>query len=82
MPESERDSECERLRAQWLDRVVAELPRGEFWSRLGTYTLLTMLACVLLLHVAREIWDGALTGCAGYDGVSHLREAEALCRDP
>ncbi|APT30191.1 hypothetical protein MCBMB27_00900 [Methylobacterium phyllosphaerae] len=82
MPESDHDIERERLRARWLSRVVAQLPRGDFWSRLGTYALLTLLICVLLLHIAREIWDGALTGCPGYDGASHMREAEALCRDP
>lgn len=61
---------------------MTELPRGEFWSRLGNYTLLTLLVCVLLLHVVREMWDGALTGCPGYDGASHMREAEVHCRDP
>lgn len=65
MPESDHDIERERLRARWLSRVVAQLPRGDFWSRLGTYALLTLLICVLLLHIAREIWDGALTGCPG-----------------
>lgn len=41
-----------------------------------------LLVGLLLLFVVREIRDGALTGCPGYDGVTHQREAEALCAQP
>ena len=41
-----------------------------------------LLAVLLLLFVVREIRDGVLTGCPGYDGVTHKRDAEALCAKP
>ncbi|WP_342148094.1 hypothetical protein [Methylorubrum sp. SB2] len=44
--------------------------------------MLLLLAALLLLFAVREIRDGVLTGCPGYDGVTHKREAEALCAEP
>lgn len=39
-------------------------------------------APAIVLFAVREIRDGALTGCPGYDGVTHKREEEALCAEP
>jgi len=41
---------------------------GERLSDLAVWSLLILLAALLLLFVVREIRDGVLTSCPGYDG--------------
>ncbi|WP_456016525.1 hypothetical protein [Methylorubrum populi] len=55
---------------------------SERLSDLAAWAVLMLLATLLLLFAVREIRDGALTGCPGYDGITHKREAEALCTEP
>ncbi|MCJ2029098.1 hypothetical protein MKK50_06725 [Methylobacterium sp. J-043] len=55
---------------------------GERISDLAVWAVVMLLAALLLMFVVREIRDGVLTGCPGYDGVTHKREAEALCAKP
>lgn len=73
-----------RLRQRWhrLVRIIDGLLSGGTLADLGTWAVLMLLVGLLLLFVVREIWDGALTGCPGYDGVTYKRETEALCAKP
>lgn len=82
MPESRRSPS--RLRQRWhrLARTIDALLPRESLADLGTWAVLMLLVGLLLLFVVREIRDGALTGCPSYDGVTHKREAEALCAQP
>ena len=77
MSESRRSSSRPRRSRQ--RRAADLLMPSERLSDLAVWAGLTLLAALLLLFVVREIRDGALTGCPGYDGVMHRREAEALC---
>lgn len=62
-------------------KIDAHLP-NDSPSSLVVWAVFTLLAGLLALCIVRDIWDGALTGCPGYDGVTHQREAEALCVSP
>lgn len=82
MSESRRSSSHPR-RSRWrLRRAADMLLPGERLSDLAVWAVLMLLAALLLMFVVREIRDGVLTGCPGYDGVTHKREAEALCAEP
>jgi hypothetical protein len=82
MSESRRSSSHPHRSRQRLRRAADLLLPGERLSDLAAWAVLMLLAALLLLFVVREIRDGALTGCPGYDGVTHKREAEALCAEP
>ncbi len=82
MSKSRRSSSHSRRFWQRLRRTADLLLPGERLSDLAAWAVLMLLAALLLLFVVREIRDGALTGCPGYDGVTHRREAEALCAEP
>ncbi len=82
MPESRLSPSLLRQRWHRLSRLIDALLPGERPSELGTWAVLMLLVGLLLLFVVREIRDGALTGCPGYDGLTHKREAEALCAEP
>lgn len=82
MSESRRSSSHPRRSRQRLRRAANMLLPSERLSDLAAWAVLMLLATLLLLFAVREIRDGALTGCPGYDGVTHKREAEALCTQP
>ncbi|MFG5119567.1 hypothetical protein [Methylorubrum sp. POS3] len=82
MSESRRSSSHPRRFSQRLRRTADLLLPGERLSDLAAWAVLMLLAALLLLFVVREIRDSAFTGCPGYDGVTHKREAEALCAEP
>jgi hypothetical protein len=82
MSESRRSSSHPRRSRQRLNRVADLLLPGQRLSDLTAWAVLMLLAALLLLFAVREIRNGALTGCPGYDGVTHKREAEALCAEP
>jgi hypothetical protein len=67
---------------QRLRRAADLLLPSKRLSDLAAWAVLMLLAALLLLFVVREIRNGALTGCPGYDGVTHGKEAEALCAEP
>ncbi|OAH35122.1 hypothetical protein [Methylorubrum populi] len=82
MSESRRSSSRPRQFRQRVRRAAGLLlPSGRL-SDLVAWAVLMLLAALLLMFVVREIRDGVLTGCPGYDGVTHKREAEALCAEP
>lgn len=79
MPETSRSpSPVRRGWARLWRSIDAWLP-GEDLASLATWAMLMLLVSLLLMFVVRELWDGALTGCPGYDGVTHRQAADALC---
>jgi hypothetical protein len=82
MSESRRSSSHPRRFRQRLRRAADLLLPGDRLSDFAAWAVLIMLAALLLLFVVREICDSVLTGCPGYDGVTHKREEEALCAEP
>lgn len=82
MSESRRSSSHPRRFRQRLRRAADLLLPSDRLSDLVAWAVLMLLAALLLLFAVREIRDGALTGCPGYDGVTHKREAEAFCEEP
>ena len=82
MSESRRSSSPPRRSRQRLRRAANLLLPSERLSDLAVWAVLMLLAALLLMFVVREIRDGVLTGCPGYDGVTHKQEAEALCAEP
>ncbi|MGA4555247.1 hypothetical protein [Methylorubrum aminovorans] len=81
MSESRRSSSRPRRFRQRLHRAADLLLPSDRLSDLAVWAVLLLLAALLLMFVVREIRDGVLTGCPGYDGVTHKREAEALCAE-
>ncbi|AMB47684.1 hypothetical protein [Methylobacterium sp. AMS5] len=82
MSESRRSSSHPSRFRQRLRRAADLLLPSERLSDLAAWAVLMLLAALLLLLAVREIRNGALTGCPGYDGVTHKREAEAFCEEP
>jgi hypothetical protein len=82
MSESRRSSSHPRRSRQRLRRAADLLLPGDRLSDLAAWAVVMLLAALLLMFVVREIRDGVLTGCPGYDGVTYKREAEALCAEP
>ncbi|MGN7127865.1 hypothetical protein [Methylorubrum thiocyanatum] len=82
MSESRRSSSHPRRFRQRLRRAADLLLPSDRLSDPVAWAVLMLLAALLLLFAVREIRDGALTGCPEYDGVTHKREAEALCAEP
>lgn len=82
MSESRRSSSHPRRSRQRLRRAADLLLPSDRLSDLAVWAVVMLLAALLLMFVVHEIRDGALTGCPGYDGVTHKREAEALCAEP
>ena len=68
MSESRRSSSHPRWSRQRLRRAADMLLPGERLSDLAVWSLLILLAALLLLFVVREIRDGVLTSGPGYDG--------------
>lgn len=82
MPERHRSASPPRPRWHRLRSAAGRLLPGERLSDLAVRAALMLLIGLLFLFVVREIREGALTGCPGYDGIRHRREAEALCAEP
>ncbi len=68
MSESRRSSSHPRWSRQRLRRTADLLLSGERLSDLAAWAVLMLLAALLLMFVVREIRDGVLTSCPGYDG--------------
>ena len=82
MPENTRPSSRARCFCRRLSSTLnAFLPENNL-SSLGAWAVLMLLFGLLMLFIVREIRDGTLTSCPGYDGVTHRREAEVLCATP
>lgn len=82
MSENTRPSSRARSLYRRLSRTLdAFLPENDL-SSLGAWAVLMLLSGLLMLFIVREIRNGALTSCPGYDGVAHRREAEVLCAMP
>lgn len=82
MSESRRSSSRPGQFRQRVRRAAGLLLPSDRLSDLVAWAVLMLLAALLLLFAVREIRDGALTGCPGYDGVTHKREAEVFCEEP
>ncbi|TXN72321.1 hypothetical protein [Methylobacterium sp. WL6] len=79
MPETSRPNSPVRHGWARLWRAIEAWLPGEDLASLATWAMLLLLASLLLMFIVREVRDVALTGCPGYDGVTHRQAADVLC---